>query len=308
MKHFIGILAHKNPESVLKLVELLRMFDVEIAIHWDQRSESLLSEFPTLQQYCIPSIKVYRGHISLVRATKLLMKEAQTRDADYFHLISGEDLPCKSPSEWTEFFEQNKGLSFMDHTRLPLEEPFHKSLPLFSKYPVQKDHIPLEHYRSHFLKNGEGMYQMKHFRPGSFIQRLIAVLLKYRSLQRLYATIFKHKSPGYKIFAGSAWFSVHKELLAVLIQESSEERMAQFSHCFFPDELFFQTLAMNFGNIEKIIDSDLRYIHWPDGSHFPAILGQNDLIDIGRSNGFFARKWKFEEDLLDKIRKELLHV
>lgn len=307
MNHFAGIMAHKNPQGVAALINLLDELKISYAIHWDKKSAHLLQEHPMLKQFCIPSIAVNRGHISLVQAALLLMKTGINQNADYFHLISGDDLPCKSRNDWECFFKEHEGLSFLDHCKIPLEaDP--SGIVFIDSDQTNGDHIPRNHYNTPFLRNGLGMTDMRHFRPGSVAHRLVQPLLKFRTFQKIYSIAFKHKTTGIPVYAGSAWFTLHRSLLQILLRESSKERINQFSHCFYPDELFFQSLAMEFADRNMIINSDLRYIRWEEGSHIPAILGVNDIKVIQKSNGFFSRKWNFEPDTLKMVKKELLHV
>ena len=118
MKHVVGILAHKNPEQVLQLISELEKMGIECVIHWDLKSLGLIDSYTKLKDLSTKSYSIHRGHISLIHASLELMKEAQLRHADYFHLISGEDIVVKAKLEWDRFFEQHEGVSFINYKRL----------------------------------------------------------------------------------------------------------------------------------------------------------------------------------------------
>jgi hypothetical protein len=291
MKHIAGILAHKDPQSVDVLCELLRNMGIGYFIHWDKDRESELSEWPALKSSSVEAIKVKRGHISLVMASLKLMKKANEENADFFHLISGQDLPVKPRKEFDEFFSVHASKSFMNHNALPIKESDQDRDPLFNRWTEFRDRVPVHHYNTHFLKGGQGIIDTRHFPPGSPSYKLIQKPLKYRTFQKLYHLLFGKKALAYQGFAGSAWFSINRELLRYFVNEVEEEEYLRYRHAFFPDECAFQSIALNSPCRDKIVNSDLRYIRWERGAHFPSELDGKDLSHIKQSSAFFARKW-----------------
>ena len=101
------------------------------------------------------------------------------------------------------------------------------------------------------------MISSKHLRPGSISEILWRIPLKFRSAQKLYHRLYKNPAPSLSVFAGSAWFSIHKDLLDAIIESSTERLISEFEHCFYPDELYFQSLALSFDKF-RIVNSDFE--------------------------------------------------
>ena len=63
------------------------------------------------------SQKVKKNHLKKAIAQyqeMILLKEAVKTEHEYYHLLSGMDLPIKSQDEIHQFFETYKGLEFVD--------------------------------------------------------------------------------------------------------------------------------------------------------------------------------------------------
>lgn len=57
------------------------------------------------------------GDISVVKAELLLLETASMKGPyDYYHLLSGVDLPIKSQDYIHRFFEKNKGYEFVPYS------------------------------------------------------------------------------------------------------------------------------------------------------------------------------------------------
>ena len=59
-------------------------------------------------------IKVKWGSISQIKCEYLLFKAAYNKHYDYYHLISGVDMPLVAPQKMHDFFEINKGKEFVN--------------------------------------------------------------------------------------------------------------------------------------------------------------------------------------------------
>ncbi|MBR9860851.1 beta-1,6-N-acetylglucosaminyltransferase [bacterium] len=290
MKHFVGILAHHNSAQIEFLCNELEKRGFAFAVHWDKKSK----EKPPSINALFSKFKVYRGHISLVRATLNLMREAKKQDADYFHLISGEDFPVKKEEEFNSFFKENDGYSFLNFNKLPIKTSDSKRSPIFKNYSVFKDRIPEQNYLHRFLKNGLGMVDTKHYRPQSIMEQSVSKLTRFVSFQDLYHRLMKKNLKYENYYAGSAWFTMHKKLMNEILAQSREDTFIHFSDMYYPDEIYFQTLALNSSLSETVINSDLRYIPWEENAWNPSYLDETHIESMGKSNGFFARKLDLE--------------
>lgn len=117
MKFAYLIIVHTRFDQVAKLLELLDDEKNDLYVHID---EKVADSFEIFQRTLKPSVqksKIYLvnphnitwGGKSLIEAELELLKAAIKGNYDYYHLISGMDLPIKTQKEIHEFFENNKG-------------------------------------------------------------------------------------------------------------------------------------------------------------------------------------------------------
>lgn len=124
MKHAIMILAHKNIGQICRLVEYFK-HDCDVFVHIDRKQTITQSDKERLlgfQQVKLISqeYEVYWGGTSVLESElHLLRLSVQHSDADYFHLISGQDYPTRSLDYFLDFFERKSGKEFINYLHLP---------------------------------------------------------------------------------------------------------------------------------------------------------------------------------------------
>lgn len=298
MKHGIGIVAHKAKPQLRWLVEHLLEAGFILKVHLDQKNlVALKSMLQGLEHtFTRTSIKVYRGHVSIVKASLLLMNEFKDLDIQHFHLISAEDIPVKSPAYIQHFFNSNSKAEFININELPVKDKEEEGRSLFNDSSVFKDRIPLDNYRFTSLMDGMALVTHYQFPKSKLMKRINRHLGKYRSYWKCYHFFMKRRQPDLKFYIGSAWFSISFDLMKYFldVSEHHPELLRYFNFVGYPDEIYFQTLAMQSPFAENIVNSDLRYIDWSKPVHGgPGFLHETDLAAIVRSNGIFARKWNF---------------
>ena len=118
MKFAYLIMSHNNWRQLLVLLKLLDYPDNDIYLHIDKKSEGVDIEeiYSTVHQavlhvYC--QYKVCWGKFSQTKCQVFLLAEAIKTPHDYYHLISGADLPIKKNSEIQKFFKDNEGREFV---------------------------------------------------------------------------------------------------------------------------------------------------------------------------------------------------
>jgi hypothetical protein len=313
MKHLAAIAAHKHPEHLSLLIDELLAMDFEVIVHLDRKSKQFMPlQLVDKMRFAIDtSIEVKRGHISIVHSTLALMREAQKRDYDYFHLISGEDFPVKSKKLFAEFFETHNGMCFINSFALPAIDEYEKRSNFFNADSLLKDQLPKSNYRFKFFKDGIGLVDTYHFQESSFAGKVIGKLTKYGTFVKLYHQLFKRKLPKAKFYAGSAWFSLSKRSVDYILEFTDEqpELLKFMQNSLFPDEIYFQTILQNSELKHTIVNSDLRFIDWSSSNnHGPKNLEENDIELIKQSNAFFARKFNLNKDnrIYKSIKRELL--
>ena len=113
MKNAYLICAHAYYDQLYNLVFLLNSQNNDIYIHINAKSK--MPDIDMLQQICTKSriyfvdrIPMEWGESGLLRAQIILLEKATKQGYDYYHLLSGQDLPIKSNTEIDAFLEGNK--------------------------------------------------------------------------------------------------------------------------------------------------------------------------------------------------------
>ncbi|MDE5870238.1 MAG: beta-1,6-N-acetylglucosaminyltransferase, partial [Muribaculaceae bacterium] len=111
-KHAYLILAHKNFNQLRKLIEILDHPRNDIFIHVDAKAKDFNEkewEDATRHSrlhFLSDRIPVNWGGVSIMRSEIALLKAAVNADTyDYYHLLSGMDLPIKSQETIHAFFD-----------------------------------------------------------------------------------------------------------------------------------------------------------------------------------------------------------
>lgn len=126
MKFAYLIMAHNEPYVLEKLIRMLDYPDNDIYIHIDEKSQLINKDAlytNSAHLVVIPSRNVTWGGVSQVNIVLDLLAEALKTQHDYYHLISGVDLPLKKHSDMVAFFENNNGKEFIGITPNWAESP-----------------------------------------------------------------------------------------------------------------------------------------------------------------------------------------
>lgn len=299
MKHAFLIIAHNNWWQLKQLIKCLDSDNHDIYVHIDRKSKDFdkynfanVTQKSMLKFYT--EYEVFWGGFSQVEVELFLLQKAFTTHYDYYHIISGVDLPLKNNSEIDKFFEKNVGKEFI----------------LFdNKALVENPEISRRAKYYHFLQNYRRRYKQKWKNDFfTFWERVSLVLQIIFQVNRV-------KNLDWKIKYGSNWVSITDSLVAVIL-ENKEKITKVFSRTNCADELFIQTIAFNCGFKEKIYQPDLnqtanlRYIDWNRGNNGNPytfkFCDKNLLIpsDSKENKNLFARK--FSESIDKSIINEVL--
>ena len=133
MKHAFLIIAHNNWWQLKKLIECLDSDTHDIYVHVDKKSKDFDESYfknsvtkSSLKFY--REFEVYWGGFSQVQVEMFLFKQAYTNGYDYYHIISGADLPLKNNEEIDSFFEKNKGKEFIEKKLKPAKKEAEEEL------------------------------------------------------------------------------------------------------------------------------------------------------------------------------------
>lgn len=286
MKHAFLIIAYNNWRQLKSLISLLDDSRNSIFVHIDAKSDDFdQDDFCGVAQraslHFVPRIKVSWGGISQVDCELLLLKEALSAHCDYYHLLSGMDLPLHDMDYIDDFFSCHQGKEFVHFTESGESVTPQTLKRLSIWYPLQ---------------NILGRYAG----PFNRILGLMECLLRVNRLKKYPDTI---------IGKGAQWFSITQDFARYVVNIwPNIKRM--FSQTLCPDEIFLQTILLNSPYLENIYhpqpDDDyraiMRLIDWKRGN--PYVYRNDDYEKLISSPLLFARK--FDQRVDDKIISRLI--
>lgn len=300
MRHAFLIIAHNNWNQLKKLIRLLDAENHDIYIHIDKKSKDFnKKEFLNITRksklYIFQEYEVFWGGFSQVQVEIYLFEKAHALKYDYYHLISGADLPLKSNKEIDAFFEQHRGTEFI----------------LYDEDKLKNDpEITRRAKYYHFLQNYRRRYTQK-WKNGffTFLERVSLVAQIVFRVNRV-------KNLDWTIKYGSQWVSITDDLVTqILKQKDKIQRVFSCTNC--ADELFVQTVAYNCGFKNKIYapecgrTENIRFIDWSRGKNGnPYTFRKQDEELLMKNSNLFARKFSetVDSDIIQciytKIEKE----
>lgn len=280
MKHAYLILAHHAFGLLQLLVETLDDPRNDIYIHVDRKVKEMPS-LKTSQAGLVMlenRVDVRWGDYSMVRAEEALFREAAGRGPyEYYHLLSGVDLPLKSQSYIHRFFEEHKGYEFIGYTQEVPTPDVTERMCRWYLFPgkFRGYNVPEYYLREGFLR-----------------------------LQRI-AGIKRNRKTDFK--KGPQWVSVTEGMAQWFLSHSGWIRKT-FRHTYIPDESVFQTLCWNSPFRDRIFclsddrAGSLRLVGWrPDGTL--ADWSARDFEVLKESPALFARKFNLKDrDFLNRVK------
>lgn len=290
MKQAYMIMVHHNMEQLLTLVKLLDYSDSDIYIHADNKfvsfnSNEILDAVQHARVYFIPRMSVSWGGDSLIFCELSLLKAALGDHHDYYHLLSGDDLPVKSHSYITEYLKKHNGTEFVGIS--------------FKGKPADASSVLIDRLRYWYpLQNYLGRKRLPLAKALVMLQRLFRI-------DRL-------RNQDITIAKGPTWFSITEPFAKYVLKQSAEIRK-MFSSSLCGDELFLQTLLVNSpfsNNVIYCLDDNamaMRYIRWEKETSSPEFISLDDAKDALQSQCLFARKFDltFDADAVELICREL---
>lgn len=219
-----------------------------------------------------------------------MFKNASATPHDFYHLLSGVDLPLKPISEIHDFFDHHKDKLFVDLT--PDTEYHRKRIEYCINY---------YHFFMHFSRSWIGKI-IGHLH----IPQLFIVFQKMLGVSRM-------KNDGtFKMCKGYNWMSLPEDAVRYLInQEDYIKHRFRYTCC--ADEIFALSIFMNSPfksrfyqeNENECRNGALREIDWQRGN--PYTWTMEDLQLLQKSNNLFARKFstKKDKEIIDYIKENV---
>jgi len=280
MKHAIIIIAHNNIQHLKSLVEYFET-ECHVFIHIDKKcivSQKEIDTILAMKQV----VNVYRkysvhwGGYSILKSELFLLKQAvKESDADYYHILSGQDYPIKPLRDFLTFFEKEEKKNYLSLVHLP--------------HPLWQENTFSRFQYLYFYD------WLKLSRKSHFVAKCVELQKKIGFCKSI-PNHFNH------LYGGSQWMSVTKHAVKQLLNYTNEKSsfLKRMRFIFAPDEIYIQTVLGNILDIKEINNNNLRYIRWHfENNSKPAILDCNHFHYLLESNAFFARK--FSEGISDNI-------
>lgn len=211
------------------------------------------------------------------------MNVAVPKKYDYYHYISGVDMPIKTKEEILDYFSSNDVQQYINFGGKRAEEQYFDRL----------------RYHSFFQDTGH--------------HQLYRVDKVIRFIERRLGIDRTKKSPSTVFQYGSNWFSITHDFAEYVVGKTGWIK-AVFSNTRCGDELFIQTLVINSPYGDQLTDnafdgsytSCLRYVDFQRGN--PYVFTIDDYDDLISSPYLFARKFDLSKDaeIVDAIYKHCI--
>lgn len=281
-RHAYLIMAHNEMEILKLLLSKLDCENNDLFLHFDKKvkfdKSSLVNICKKSKLSFIKRKCVFWGGYSQIKCELELLKVAIKGNYDYYHLITGVDLPIKSNDEIIKFFEEHEGKEFISYDSVANE-----------------------------TMNFKSRYERKHFRRirnrRNFLVKCINKTISVFEIIWNYVCPFSDKETrNLEMKKGSSYFDITHELaMYILSCEKKIRKIFRFSSCC--DEVFLHTFAYNSKFRENIINNSTRFIDWHKHGSSPEVLTMQHYDEIINTEKLFARKfsWEKSEELIKKL-------
>lgn len=294
-KHAYLIMAHNEFHMLKKLLTELDDERNDIFIHIDGKADrvdenDLKSVVKKSKVTMIPRMKVYWGHLSIVRCELRLLDAALEGHYKYYHLLSGVDFPIKTQDEIHSFFNEHDNEFVSYHTDGANGDYYYYKI---------KYYFPLIKFvgRGNFEDIGKLKKRILK-RLGKWQEELL-VFQEKKGIDRC------RNDKKITYYKGDQWFSI-TDSFARFIVSNKKDIIKRYRMTNGPDEFFVPTLVMNSKFAGRVVNTSLREIDWDRGQPYEYTL--EDLKMLECSDNFFARKLSYDKnpELVDALI-EFLH-
>lgn len=294
-KHAYLIMAHNNFEQLAIELDLIDDPRNDIFIHIDKKAkdvnkENIIKNVKHSEVYFISSTDVQWAGYSVTQCEILLLKEAVKKKYEYYHLLSGVDLPLKSQDEIHQFFEEHSGMEFLAFDKPNVEKEIEDRVKYYY------------FFQDVYGRNRKNIICILLY---CFDKILLAVQKKLKVNRLTKNNIFLQKGPE--------WFSITQGLAEFVVSKEAWIKK-NFRYTFGSDELFLQTIVGNSkykdkifmnGLRDAIISPCMREIDWKRGK--PYTWRKGDFEELCDSECLFARKFSIDMDkeIIDLIYQKV---
>ncbi|XP_022734905.1 beta-glucuronosyltransferase GlcAT14A-like [Durio zibethinus] len=265
-------LYHPRNQYVVHL-DLEASAEERLALTSRIKNHTIFSKVGNVYMITKANMVTYRGPTMVantLHACAILLK--RNKDWDWFINLSASDYPLVTQDDLLYAFSAlNRNLNFVEHTSQLGWKADKRAMPLIID-------------------------------PGLYMSTKSDIFL---------ATPRRTLPTAFKLFTGSAWTVLSHSFVEFCVwgwDNLPRTLLMYYTNFVSSPEGYFQTVICNVPEFAKtVVNHDLHYISWdnPPQQH-PHVLTLNDTDNMITSNAAFARKFKLDDPVLDKIDKDLL--
>jgi len=287
-RHAYLIIAHHHFDMLERLIGVLDSEHADFYIHINRRANDfdearILGAMKKSKGKIFRKYKITWGADTQIKCELFLMEQAIKENYDYYHLLSGVDIPLKTAKEIEAYFEtQTK--SFLE---IKQEKDISATLERVRYY------YPLQALIGR-QKAGRGWFY-------ALLDQLSYECVKIQKLLHIDRT----RNAPFTYCRGGNWFSITHELTVHAVGCRALIRK-YFYHSITADEMFLQCVACTSPYREEIIRENLRLVDWQRTEHggcSPHTFTIEDYEMLTSSDRLFARKFDpdIDREIIDAL-------
>ena len=298
MKNAYLIIAHGNYHQLQRLLKQLDDENNDMYIHINSlvsmpNVDEIYSSVKKSKIVFSDRIPVVWGEYGILEAMLVALRCAKSNGKyDYYHVLTGADIPLKTNKEIETFLVDNLYNNESNNKLRTNYIYIDDTITHKTKARVIHYNLLVKYWRNPnpFIRKGaKGINEI-----GYYIQKLLRV----DRVKKLNLSIKK----------GAPWWSISDEF-AEFVLENEEWCEAYFKdRTFGADETAIQTLIYNsefkdslFRPDKSILNGNIRLIDWKRG--YPYTWQNNDFDELINYQHLYARKFdeKFDNEIIDKL-------
>lgn len=287
-RHAYLIMIHEFSKVLAALITCIDDLRNDIYIHLDKKADKSIEQtiksiIKKSDLFFVPSVKVTWGSYSQIQAELNLLTSAVCQGTyQYYHLLSGADLPLKSQDEIHNFFNIHNGKEFINFQQ---------------KDFIFQDRVRYYYPFRQYIKRDASSLKMSVF---LMLENYLITIQKRLDIVR---------NRNIRFQKGANWFSITDVFARSIVSKKTWIRKVfHMSNC--ADELLVQTIFTHFYN-EKLVlyqsdyndscESMMRLINWKRGN--PYVFRNDDFEELISSGMLFARKFTEQNDdgIVDRL-------
>ncbi|TPF97428.1 hypothetical protein EP30_02205 [Bifidobacterium sp. UTCIF-39] len=277
-RHAYLIIAHNRFDQLRALLRCLDDSRNVIFLHLDAKLGVVdRTQFDRQLQFAelrvlSNRVDVQWGDFSQIECELRLLEAATAEHCDYYHLMSGVDLPLQSQDAIHEYFDRNQGTEYVHFDAPEVDRTTYERVAKYAFFSSRNKNI---------------------------LEKIL-----YRVMMCAQFWVDRGRRYGIQYQKGANWFSITDDCARYIVsQRQWVERVFSRTRC--GDEFFIQTLIVNSRFKDRLYTPNfnndyaaIRYcIDWERGN--PYIFREEDFAMLKNSGMLFARK--FDSTVDEKI-------